>query len=254
MNEPKDAATTEVVNPIFAETIEQIRRTTPSGRSSSGQAGGTASASCPTLRLPDDDENLIVTVHNYDPFYFTHQGATWSGPDTKLTGILFPGPPLSRWFPIPSSSSVRRSSTGSRHTTPSPQRPTRAARCAFQAAIDQAREWSEYYGRPVHVGEFGCFTTADPASRAHYYRAFREAAEQPGSAGPSGTGRPASATGTRRPAARSPACTRPSSAQVQSVALRRVKTTAGELFSTRQTYFAACDTYFRVTESCESHH
>jgi hypothetical protein len=44
--------------------------------------------------------------------------------------------------------------------------------------IDQAEEWSEYYGRPVHVGEFGCYTGADPVSRAHYYRAFRQAAEK----------------------------------------------------------------------------
>ncbi len=49
---------------------------------------------------------------------------------------------------------------------------------AFQGSIDQAKEWSEYYGRPIHVGEFGCFTTADPVSRANYYRAFREAAEK----------------------------------------------------------------------------
>ena len=49
---------------------------------------------------------------------------------------------------------------------------------AFQGSIDQAREWSEYYGRPIHVGEFGCFTKADPVSRANYYRAFREAAEK----------------------------------------------------------------------------
>ena len=53
----------------------------------------------PQLRLPDDDENLIVTVHNYDPFYFTHQGATWAGPDTKVTGIRFPGPPGPGWYP-----------------------------------------------------------------------------------------------------------------------------------------------------------
>ncbi len=61
--------------------------------------------------------------------------------------------------------------------------PTRANPCGprvIQSAIDQAREWGEYYGRPMHVGEFGCFTTADPVSRANYYRAFREAAEKAG--------------------------------------------------------------------------
>lgn len=29
--------------------------------------------------LPDDP-NLIVTVHYYDPFAFTHQGAEWTEP------------------------------------------------------------------------------------------------------------------------------------------------------------------------------
>ena len=55
----------------------------------------------PKLLLPDDDQNLIVTVHNYDPFYFTHQGADWAGPDTKVTGILFPGPPSRPLVPDP---------------------------------------------------------------------------------------------------------------------------------------------------------
>ena len=50
----------------------------------------------------------------------------------------------------------------------------------MQAAVDQIKEWSDYYGRPVYLGEFGAYTTADPASRAHYYRAFREALEAAG--------------------------------------------------------------------------
>ena len=55
----------------------------------------------------------------------------------------------------------------------------------------------DYYGRPVHLGEFGCFMTADPRLARPLLQAFRETAEQPGSAGPSGTGRPAFATGTK---------------------------------------------------------
>ena len=45
-------------------------------------------------------------------------------------------------------------------------RPARDGR----AAVDQIKEWSDYYGRPVYLGEFGAYTTADPASRANYYR------------------------------------------------------------------------------------
>jgi endoglucanase len=166
-----------VVNPIFATTIGLIRRTNPKRSIFLGPGSWNSIGELPKLRLPDDDENLIVTVHNYDPFQFTHQGATWAGPDTKVTGILFPGPPLRPLVPDPDlklSPSVvnwlKAYNTEPRASNPSSKR-------AFQGAIEQAREWSEYYGRPVHVGEFGCFTAADGASRAHYYQAFREAAE-----------------------------------------------------------------------------
>jgi endoglucanase len=178
LNEPKDAATTEVVNPIFAETIRLIRRTNPNRTIFIGPGKWNSISELPAFRLPDDDENLIVTVHNYDPFFFTHQGATWSGPDTKLTGILFPGPPLRPLVPGPGLKLSPSVANWLKAYNAEPRANNPSSRRAFSAAIDQAREWSEYYGRPVHVGEFGCFTTADNASRAHYYQAFREAAEE----------------------------------------------------------------------------
>jgi endoglucanase len=54
------------------------------------------------------------------------------------------------------------------------------SKTAVRAPIDKPKAWSDYYGRPLHFGEFGCFTTADAASRANFYRAFREAAEKAG--------------------------------------------------------------------------
>ncbi|MGO9467866.1 MAG: glycoside hydrolase family 5 protein [Isosphaeraceae bacterium] len=177
LNEPKDSATTEVINPIFAEAIEQIRRNDPKRTIFVGPGWWNSIAELPVLRLPDGDENLIVTVHNYNPFYFSHQGATWAGPDTKLTGIVFPGPPPEplKLDPKLTLSAPVRDWVKAYNVEPTATNPSSPR--AFQAAITDAREWSLYYGRPIHVGEFGCFTTADPRSRANYYRAFREAAE-----------------------------------------------------------------------------
>jgi endoglucanase len=40
---------------------------------------------------PFDDKNIIYTFHFYDPFIFTHQGATWAGDGlSDLRGITFP--------------------------------------------------------------------------------------------------------------------------------------------------------------------
>lgn len=180
LNEPKDAATTEVINPIWAEAIRHIRKIDPNRTIFVGPGRWNSIDELGLLRLPDDDQNLIVAVHSYEPFYFTHQGATWSGPDTKVTGILFPGPPRTPLVPDPQLKVnkwvldwVKRYNTEPTATNPS-------GPSTIQAAVDKAREWSEYYGRPIHVGEFGCFTTADPASRANFYRTFRQAAEKAG--------------------------------------------------------------------------
>jgi endoglucanase len=180
LNEPKDAATTEVINPIFAEAIRRIHKIDPDRTIFVGPGKWNGVGELDRLRLPDDDQQLIVTVHSYDPFLFTHQGATWSGPDTKITGIVFPGPPRTPLVPDRSLKVsqwvldwVDRYNTQPTATNPS-------APHVVKEVIDKAKEWSDYYGRPIHFGEFGCFTTADPASRANFYRAFREAAGQAG--------------------------------------------------------------------------
>ncbi len=179
LNEPKDTATTEVMNPIYAEAIRRIRRFDPDRTIFLGPGRWNGVGELESLRLPDD-ENLIVTVHNYDPFYFTHQGSTWSGPDTKVTGIVFPGPPRQPLVPAASIAVSRHVADWIRRYNTEPTATNPSAPHVVQEAIETARRWSEYYGRPIHFGEFGCLTTADRDSRENYYRTFREAAEKAG--------------------------------------------------------------------------
>src|SRR5262249_1374372 len=67
LNEPKDAATTEVINPIFAEAVRRIRKIDPHRTIFVGPGRWNGVDELNRLRLPDDDQNLIVTVHSYDP-------------------------------------------------------------------------------------------------------------------------------------------------------------------------------------------
>ena len=39
------------------------------------------------------DDNLIYTFHFYDPFLFTHQGATWVDPPVDIAGVPYPYDP-----------------------------------------------------------------------------------------------------------------------------------------------------------------
>ncbi|MEX0986233.1 MAG: cellulase family glycosylhydrolase [Bacteroidales bacterium] len=82
------------------------------------------------------DTNMILTVHYYNPFQFTHQGASWVNNSDSWLGTTW-------------------DSTASQR----------------QAVIDEfakVRTFSEANNVPVHVGEFGAYSTADDVSRAKW--------------------------------------------------------------------------------------
>jgi len=88
------------MNPLYGQAIAQIRQTNPR-RVIFVEPGGWGSIEeLKNLVLPPDD-NLIVLVHCYDPFLFTHQGADWTDGATPVTGIVFPGPPAKPLVPDP---------------------------------------------------------------------------------------------------------------------------------------------------------
>ncbi len=177
LNEPKDAAKTKVLNPIYARAIAEIRKTNPKRTIFVGPGQWNQVSELKNLVLPNDDDNLVVTVHCYDPFYFTHQGAPWAGGDTKVKGIQFPGPPakplvpdanlkLNKWVV----DWIKRYNTEPASTNPS-------GPGAFAAKLQLAHDWGEHYGRPMHVGEFGALRSIDSSSRGNFYREFRKQAE-----------------------------------------------------------------------------
>lgn len=175
-NEPHENATTALMNPIYARAIAAIRETNPRRTIfvEPGNWGGIDELK--NLVLPPDD-NVIVSVHCYEPFHFTHQGAGWTTADVQQTGIVFPGPPAQPLVPDPKLDLkpwvldwIQKY-----NTLPAGQNPSSAL--AFTDKLKYVHAWSDFYGRPVHLGEFGAYTKADPQSRANFYAAFRRAAE-----------------------------------------------------------------------------
>jgi endoglucanase len=176
-NEPHDTATARLMNPIYAAAIAEIRKTNPH-RTLMVEPGNWAQIEeLKNLVLPPDD-NVIVAVHLYEPYYFTHQGASWSGPDARMTGIQFPGPPPTPLVADPSLKLNRWVLTWNQQYNTQPTEKNPCSPLAFEGRLKLARAWSDYYGRPVQVGEFGCYKTADPASRVRYHAAFRKALDE----------------------------------------------------------------------------
>jgi endoglucanase len=178
LNEANGKATTQFLNGLYAEAIARVRRTNPHRTLFVGPSQWNQVHQLPLLNLPESDRNLIVTIHSYDPHNFTHQGAPWSGPDSQVVGIQFPGPPDVPLAIPATAKPPLRDWLQAYNIEPTATNPSSPG--VQQRIVNLAKEWSDYYGRPVHLGEFGAYEKADVVSRGRYCREFRQACERAG--------------------------------------------------------------------------
>ncbi len=180
LNEPHDRLDVARWNALLAETIEVIREIDTVHTLIVGSAEWNSIANLRTLVLPEGEDNVIATVHYYDPFLFTHQGAEWVGPEIGTLGVTWPGPPDEEVALVPEARQVewvrlwfmRYNQTRGSQNPASPD--------LIVSAFDMVQEWSEAHGVPVWLGEFGAYSTADMASRARWTATVRREAEARG--------------------------------------------------------------------------
>ena len=124
LNEPHDKLNGDPWNQLMARTLAIVRQSNPTRIVVVGPTHWNSLNDLPLLKLPPDP-NLLVTFHYYEPFHFTHQGATWAGPEVlHLHGVTW----------------------GSA-----------ADRAAVSSDFDNVAAWSKANDRPVLLGEFGVF-------------------------------------------------------------------------------------------------
>jgi len=147
LNEPHEKLTPELWNEYFAEVLAVIRKSNPTRAVIVGPGHWNAISHLEQLKLPEPDRHLIVTVHFYEPFAFTHQGASWTNQKDKL-GF--------DW-------------TGSAEEV-----------AALNRAFDQAAAWAKANQRPLLLGEFGAYDRGPMDSRVRWTAAVARAAEARG--------------------------------------------------------------------------
>ena len=177
LNEPCDKLDTLTINPIYQKAITSIRAIDPKRIIVASPGSWGSVRELDQLRLPDGDERIIVTIHCYEPFQFTHQGAGWVGLQA-LKGVVYPGPPA-KPLPVPESLKDNASVTSfiaAYNTQPTAENPSSPK--GIREMLDLAEQWSRHFGRPLHLGEFGAHQTGDDASRGRYLRDVRTLAEQ----------------------------------------------------------------------------
>jgi endoglucanase len=135
LNEPNGDLTPELWNQYLKEALAIIRESNPTRTVIIGPGFWNSINQLDTLKLPENDRNLIVTVHYYLPMEFTHQGAPWAKEWVAVSGV--------KWG-------------------------TEAEKAKVVADFTPVQQWSKARQRPILLGEFGAYDKGDMASRAAY--------------------------------------------------------------------------------------
>ena len=144
LNEPCKKLTPELWNGYAREALAVIRQSNPTRTVIIGPAFWNSMDHLKELELPADDRNLIVTIHYYQPFDFTHQGAAWTNNKDK-SGIEWLG--------------------------------NDAERQKLKADLAKVETWAKEHNRPIFLGEFGAYDKAPQESRTRYTDAVARTAE-----------------------------------------------------------------------------
>jgi endoglucanase len=134
LNEPTDAVPAAEWNAAMVSALGAVRASNPERTVVIGPVNWNGLWALPSLELPEDERNLIVTFHYYNPFQFTHQGAEWADGSDAWLGTQWSGGAAEE----------------------------QAVRDEFQSAAD----WGHAHNRPIFLGEFGAYQRADMDSRA----------------------------------------------------------------------------------------
>ena len=178
LNEPAENATTQVMNELYRDVLPIIRETNPNRGVLVGPSNYNSAFELKELELPKDDQALIVAVHNYDPFPFTHQKASWTSPGVRfVSGIRFPGPPHARIRTPTGAEEWTRTWIESYNAIQHPEY-NACGPLSIRRGLDIAAGYGEFYNRPIHLGEFGVYTEAEAVSRANYMLRVRVEAEK----------------------------------------------------------------------------
>jgi len=122
---------------------------------------------------PVRDDNVIYTFHDYDPMWFTHQGATWSTTSWAFThGIPYPSTPQNI-LPELNQEPDERVRLELQRYGEDQWGPARV-----QTEVDAIAQWAEERNVPLYCGEFGAFKDhSDPKMRAAWINDTRTALE-----------------------------------------------------------------------------
>lgn len=146
LNEPHGKLDGDTWNALLESLLRVVRKSNPKRWVVVGPTHWNSLTDLQFLRLPERDRRLLTTIHYYEPFRFTHQGASWTD-NKELHGV--------GW------------GTQSDHNR-------------LKLDFEQADHWAAINHRPLLLGEFGAYDGGGTpmALRAAYTDAVAREAER----------------------------------------------------------------------------
>jgi endoglucanase len=170
-NEPDDALTPQLWNQWLKEAIDIIRQTNPNRIIVIDAANDSWIMYLKLLELPENDRNLIVTVHHYFPHALTHQGANWIT-RAKADQALIDMKVVNQ---NPASDGGDYNNWPGTKWTGTPEE-----KKLMTDIFDFGAAWGKEHNRPINLGEFGVYEKADMDSRIAWTRFICDTAVERG--------------------------------------------------------------------------
>ena len=132
-------------NDLMSRALRVVRQSNPRRVVVVGPVQWNSARGLPGFVMPPDAD-LVLTIHHYDPFTLTHQGAPWVTPALPLGVDCCSAQQLAD----------------------------------IRSPLDAAQRWGIEHGYPVYVGEFGAFEKVPADARVRYTRTMRDEIERRG--------------------------------------------------------------------------
>ncbi len=156
MNEPV-ADTPEIWNVIVNRCVKTIRELEPERTVVVGSNRWQSYNTVKDLKVPENDPNIIISFHYYDPFLLTHYKGSWTHVKDITVPVHYPGQLIA---------DADLAAAGNLAGAGKEVYNIDVIEGHFKQVIDAAKK----YNLPLYCGEYGCINDAPQPDKIRWYK------------------------------------------------------------------------------------
>ncbi|KAA2240949.1 glycoside hydrolase family 5 protein [Chitinophaga agrisoli] len=168
MNEPV-ADSAAQWNELLTRGVATIRAREPKRMIVIGSNRWQSLTSFPELKVPENDPNIILSFHFYQPFTLTHHMASWTKIADYEGPVHYPGPTITKKELESLPASIRNLLPGAEQAFDAK---------VIAAQLQPALQLAQRLHLPLYCGEWGCLNTVPRKDRLNWYKDVRKVLEQ----------------------------------------------------------------------------